>query len=82
MVKSGEDLDADPQLKHRDYYWNIDHPDIGGFTYTGMPAKMSKTPYEMKRAPMLGEHTEQICTQSLGMSDEEFVGYMADGVFE
>ncbi len=43
---------------------------------------MSKTPHEMKRAPMLGEHTEQICTQFLGMSDEEFVGYMAEGVLE
>ena len=82
MVKSGEDLDADPQLKHRKYYAKLDHPEVGDFTYTGMPAQMSKTPHEMKRAPMLGEHTEQICTQFLGMSDEEFVGYMAEGVLE
>ena len=82
MVKSGEDLDKDPQLSYRNYYWKLDHPEVGGFTYTGMPAQMSKTPYEIRRAPTLGEHTEQICTQFLGMSDEEFVGYLTDGVLE
>lgn len=81
-VKSGQDLDSDPQLRHRQFYWTLDHPDIGDFTYTGMPAKMSETPYEIKRAPMLGEHTEHVCTHFLGMSDEEFVELMADGVFE
>jgi benzylsuccinate CoA-transferase BbsF subunit len=81
-VKSGHDLDSDPQLQHRQYYWTLDHPDIGGFTYTGMPAKMSETPYEIKRAPTLGEHTEHVCTHFLGMSDEEFIELMADGVFE
>jgi crotonobetainyl-CoA:carnitine CoA-transferase CaiB-like acyl-CoA transferase len=47
-----------------------------------MPAKLSKTPYEIKRAPMLGEHNEYVFTQILGMSDEEFVQLMSDGVFE
>ncbi len=82
QVKCGEDLDADPQLRHREYYWKLDHPDFGDFTYTGMPAKLSETPYEMKRAPLLGEHTEHVCTQLLGMNDEEFVGYMVDEVLE
>jgi len=30
----------------------------------------------------LGEHNEFVCTQLLGMSDEEFVGLMAEGVFD
>jgi len=81
-VQSGQDLDSDPQLKHRHFYWEFDHPEIGNFTYSGMPAKLSKTPYEMRRAPMLGEHNEYVYTQLLGMSDEEFVQLMADGVFE
>ena len=81
-VKSGQDLDSDPQLQYRHYYWTLDHPDIGEFTYTGMPSRMSETPYEMKRAPMLGEHTEYVCTKLLGMSDQELVELMAEGVFE
>ena len=82
VVQGGQDLDEDPQLKHRHFYWDFDHPEIGNFTYTGMPARLSKTPYEMKPAPRLGEHNEYVYTQLLGMSDEEFVQLMAEGVFE
>jgi crotonobetainyl-CoA:carnitine CoA-transferase CaiB-like acyl-CoA transferase len=47
-----------------------------------MPARLSKTPYEIKRAPFMGEQTEYICTQLLDFSDEEFVQLVADGVLE
>jgi benzylsuccinate CoA-transferase BbsF subunit len=82
VVQSGKDLDGDPQLKHRHFYWDFDQPEIGKFTYSGLPAQLSKTPYAMKPAPMLGEHNEYVYTQLLGMSDEEFIDLMADGVFE
>jgi benzylsuccinate CoA-transferase BbsF subunit len=82
VVQNGRDLDSDPQLKQRHFYWKLDHPEVKSFTYGGMPARLEKTPYEMKRAPMLGEHNEYVCTQFLGMSDEEFVGLLAEGVFE
>jgi len=82
VVQSGQDLDGDPQVRHRGLYWKLDNPEFGAFTYTGMPTKLSKTPYEMRRAPRLGEHNERFYTQMLGMSDEEFVAYMAEGVFE
>ena len=45
-----------------------------------MPARLSETPYEIRRAPMLGEHNEYVCTELLGMSDDEFVQLIADGV--
>ncbi|GAI22328.1 unnamed protein product, partial [marine sediment metagenome] len=51
-------------------------------TYAGMPVRLSKTPYEMRRAPFLGEHNEYVFVQSLGMSDEEFAQLMAEGVLE
>ena len=82
IVQSGQDLDNDPQLKHRHFYWELDHPEIGKFTYSGMPARLSKTPYEIRRAPMLGEHNEYVCAELLGMSGEEFAQLMSDGVFE
>ena len=82
IVQSGQDLDNDPQLKHRHFYWELDHPDIGKFTYSGMPARLSKTPYEIRRAPMLGEHNEYVYTELLGLSDEEFAQLTSDGVFE
>jgi len=82
VVQCGQDLDNDPQLKHQNFFHKLDHPGLGDFSYTGMPAQLSETPYEVNRAPFLGEHTEYICTQVLGFSDEEFVQLVADGVLE
>ena len=47
------------------------------------PYRLSLTPGEPKwAAPCLGEHNHHVCTQILGMSDEEFVELVAEGVFE
>lgn len=82
VVQNGEDLDNDPQLKSRNYYWELDHPALGKFAYSGMPVRLSRTPHEMKRSPCFGEHNEYVYTKLLGMSDEEFVELLREGVFE
>jgi crotonobetainyl-CoA:carnitine CoA-transferase CaiB-like acyl-CoA transferase len=82
VVQCGQDLNNDPQLRHQGFFQKLDHPGLGGFSYSGMPARLSKTPYEVKRAPFLGEHTEYICTKVLGFSDEEFVQLVVDRVLE
>jgi len=82
VVQGGQDLDSDPQLKHRHFYWELAHPGMGSLTYSGMPARLSKTPYEMRRAPMLGEHNEYVYTNLLGIPEEEFTQLIAEGVFE
>ena len=83
IVANAKDLLNDPQLKQRNIYWPIEHPEIGMFTHLGQSFQLSKTPAQpYSPAPLLGEHTEQICTEMLGMTDEEFVGLLAEGVFE
>lgn len=83
VVQSGKDLLEDPQLKHRHHFWMLDHPEMGTCAYDGPPFKLSETPSELHMpAPCLGEHTEYVCTNILGMSDEEFVEFLAEGVFE
>jgi crotonobetainyl-CoA:carnitine CoA-transferase CaiB-like acyl-CoA transferase len=82
VVQGAKDLDSDPELKQRQFYWKLEHPGIGSFTYNGMPARLSKTPYEIKRAPRLGEHNEYVSTEFLGMSAEEFNRLTSKGVFE
>jgi benzylsuccinate CoA-transferase BbsF subunit len=83
VVQSGKDLIEDPQLKHRHHFWYLNHPEMGSCAYDGPPFKLSETPAELRMpAPCLGEHTEYVCTQILGMSDEEFIGLLAEGVFE
>jgi benzylsuccinate CoA-transferase BbsF subunit len=55
---------------------------MGEFTHLGEPAILSRTPAEpRKAAPCLGEHTEYVCKEFLGMGDEEFVDYMVSGAF-
>lgn len=82
VVQAGQDLGNDPQLKHRHFYAELDYPGIGTLSCSGMAARLSRTPYQIRRAPFLGEHNEYVYTKILGLSDEEFVQLMADGVFE
>jgi len=83
VVKNAKDVYEDPQLRERDAFWRLDHREIGPCTHLGAPFKMSKTPAKAERpAPCLGEHTEYVCRQFLGMSQEEFDELLVAGVFE
>ena len=82
VLQTGHDLANDPQLKYDNFYHKIDHPDVGGFSYSGMPVQLSRTPYEMSRAPALGEHNEIVCRTVVGLSDDEFVELLGQEVFE
>lgn len=83
MVKDAQDIARDPQLTWRGYFQNIKHPEVGDTTYYSPSFILSKTRAELKYpAPCLGEHTEYVCTQLLGMSDEEFIEILASGAFE
>ena len=82
VVQSVEDLYEDPQLKKRGSLWVLDHAELGPFSHLGQPSKLSKTPARPKRsAPCLGEHTEHVCTNILGISDEEFIELSTDNAF-
>jgi benzylsuccinate CoA-transferase BbsF subunit len=82
VVQNGEDLvDRDPQLRHRHHFHALDHPELGSHICEVAPFRLSDSPAKPRRAPCLGEHTEFICRQFLGMSDEEFVGLMQAGAF-
>jgi crotonobetainyl-CoA:carnitine CoA-transferase CaiB-like acyl-CoA transferase len=83
VVQTSEDLHADPQLAHRRHYTVLDHPETGPATYDGPAYRLSRTPAQLTMpAPCLGEHNQYVCSQLLGMSDEEFVELLAEGVFE
>ena len=83
VVENTADAYNDPQLRKRNIYWPMRHAEMGEFTHQGQSFQLSKTPAQAcSPSPLLGEHTEQICTEMLGMSDEEFVSLMQEGVFE
>ena len=84
VVQDGEDIVAhDPHLKAREYYVYLDHSETGRSAYDGIPFKLSKTPGRLTRpAPRIGEHTEYVCKEILGMDEEEFIELLAGEVLE
>ena len=83
VVQSTQDLlERDPQLKHRRHFQWLEQPDMGTALHQDWPGKLSQTPSQIRPAPTFGEHTEYVCTKMLGMSDEEFVELLAEGVVE
>ncbi|MBN2059803.1 MAG: CoA transferase [Deltaproteobacteria bacterium] len=83
MVKDMQELRADPQLNYRGHFQKTDHPEMGEYT-TYLPAfRLSKTPPVVSMpAPCLGEHNHYVCTEILGVSDEDFLALDSRGVFK
>lgn len=83
VVENAADLYADPQLRHRNLFWPIEHNEMGLFTHLGMSVQLSKTPAQAYMpSPCLGEHNEYVMTKILGKTDEEFIELLTSGVFE
>jgi benzylsuccinate CoA-transferase BbsF subunit len=83
LVANARDLAEDAQLFHRKHYEVLEHSEIGPHSYENFAFRLSKTPgAPRKAAPCLGEHNAQVCTEILGLSDEEFVQLLTEGVFE
>lgn len=82
VVENGRDLWEDPQLKHRNSLCQLEHPETGEAVCQRVGVSLRDVPYELRRAPLLGEHTEDICRRVLKMGDEEFVELFGEGVFD
>jgi len=82
-AQNGRDLvERDPQLKARDHFVKLNHPEMGECLYDRIPFRLSKTPAELKRsAPCLGQDTEKVCCEILGLPDDRFLELLNDGVF-
>jgi benzylsuccinate CoA-transferase BbsF subunit len=83
VVQTEEEVCQDPQLWHRQHFWRIKHPVIGEHSYEQEAFRLSKAPAEPNMpGPCLGEHNEYVCTEFLGMSDDEFLQLLGEGAFE
>jgi benzylsuccinate CoA-transferase BbsE subunit len=72
-VANAEFLLNDPQLLFRDFWVELEHPDLHErMIYPGPFVKMSETPLDLRgRAPQMGEHNEEIYVEELGISRDE-----------
>lgn len=67
------DIVANRQLEARGFWQEVEHPELGDvITYPGAPVRLSGTPWRMHcRAPLIGEHNDDIYTRELHLTSEE-----------
>jgi formyl-CoA transferase len=69
-ILSMEELAAEPSLRATGTVVEVDHPKRGKYLTVGNPIKMSDSPTEVSRSPLLGEHTDEVLAE-LGYQREE-----------
>jgi benzylsuccinate CoA-transferase BbsF subunit len=75
-------MEDDPQLRHRGYWQTVDHPEIGPSRFTAPPFIVDHERIELKRPPLIGEHTDAVLGGLLGYSAERIASLRAEGVLE
>ncbi len=80
FVHTLADLFQSEQLRARDYLQEIDHPVAGRLTYPGPPFRPSETEWRAGRAPLLGEHNEEVFCGELGLTTQDLARLRAAGV--
>jgi formyl-CoA transferase len=80
-IMSTEDLANDEHVRGREMYVELDHPERGKWYNVGMPIKLSASRAKIERSPTLGEHTDEILKEVLGLSDAEIAAKKAAGAF-
>ena len=79
-----------PQFKARGFFTQVAHPELASLssvedgqaiTYPGLPVQVSGLPYRVqRRAPLIGEHNEEVYIGELGLSREELARLKANKV--
>lgn len=66
------DMVNSPHVGARDYFVELEHPEVGTRRHMGIPWTMSRTPCEIRRpAPCLGQDTDAVLTDIVGLSQDE-----------
>lgn len=70
-ILSMKELSEESSLRDTGTIVDVEHPERGNYLTVGNPIKLSDSPSDVKRSPLLGEHTEEILRDLLGFSDDE-----------
>jgi formyl-CoA transferase len=78
-ILSMKEIAEEQSLRDTGTVVEVDHPTRGKYLTVGNPVKMSDSITEVKRSPLLGEHTEEILSKVLGYSAAEVADIKASG---
>ncbi len=82
VVQNSQDLlDRDEHMQSRGYYQYVEHPEAGREAHDGPAFVLSETPgYIAGPAPLMGEHTMDVCERIIGLNMDEVADLLAEGV--
>ncbi len=69
-ILSMKEIAEEPSLRKTGTVVEVDHPKRGKYLTVGNPIKMSDSPSDVTRSPLLGEHTEEVLAE-LGYTKEQ-----------
>jgi formyl-CoA transferase len=78
-ILSMKELAAEPSLRATGTIVEVDHPKRGKYLTVGNPIKLSDSPTDVKRSPLLGEHTDEVLAE-LGFSTHDIAGFRTSKV--
>jgi formyl-CoA transferase len=78
-ILSMKELLEEPSLRATGTVVEVDHPTRGKYFSVGNPIKLSDSPSEVTRSPLLGEHTEEILRGVLSFDDQRMAEIQESG---
>jgi formyl-CoA transferase len=70
-ILSMKEIAEDESLYATGTLVRVDHPTRGEYISVGNPIKLSDSPAEVARSPLLGEHTQEVLRDVLGFTDAQ-----------
>jgi formyl-CoA transferase len=80
VLDTAEVLD-DPHLRQRGMVSDLEHPTRGRYPSIGCPIRLADSPVELRPAPLLGEHIDEVLTCLAGYSPAEVASLKEQGIF-
>jgi crotonobetainyl-CoA:carnitine CoA-transferase CaiB-like acyl-CoA transferase len=80
VVQDARDLADDPQLRARDFFIELAHPEPGKTIADATPIKLSHTPARYHRAPAPGQDNDHVYRRLLGLDEGEMAELRENGV--
>jgi formyl-CoA transferase len=78
-ILSMKEIAEEPSLRETGTIVEVDHPERGPYLTVGCPVKLSASPADVKRSPLLGEHNEEILRDVLGYEGADLEAVWASG---
>jgi len=81
-INSIQDVFEDAHFRARGFWQTIDHSEVSDkVTYPGAPYISEDSPYRIrKRAPLIGEHNDEILQGELGLAKDQIIALKGEGV--